>query len=96
MSATSQLAQIIRVKLSRDDRGVWTATSPTLKGLIVVSKNEDLLVSQLIPDAIVELYAACGQRVVIARAQRETEELLPWVVVPAALAKDGVERAYQN
>ena len=47
-----------------------------------------LLENELIPEAITDLYVACGQPVVVTRAAEDGEQGdLPWVAYPAELAQ---------
>jgi hypothetical protein len=89
MTGSSRLARVIRVAIRKDDRGVFVAISPNLKGLLAVSKDMDRLVSTVIPQAISDLYRAAGQPVVVARAEEvsEADDVLPWVVVPVEVAR---------
>lgn len=48
----------VRVTIEQDDYGVYVATSPDLKGLIVVSKDLQRLQSELVPEAIRALQEA--------------------------------------
>lgn len=45
----------IPVELRLDQDAVWVATSPMVKGLLVVSKDYDKLVKVLVPQALVDL-----------------------------------------
>lgn len=89
----AELARIVRVTIKEADRGVFVATSPNLQGLLVVSKDVKLLADKLVPEAIADLYAASNQPVVLARVQEDEEnpEVLPWVAVPADVARKALE-----
>ena len=102
MSASTSLAKIIRVAIVRDQKGVFVATSPTLKGLIVASKDLHKLVNRLIPDAIARLYRECSQEVLVAQADDEAISLDAsgpdlregrWVAFPASTARQSLESA---
>jgi hypothetical protein len=87
------MARIVRVRIKRDDHDVFVATSPDLKGLLVVSKDRDLLLASLIPETIADLYRACGQPAVVARAEDgDDPDALPWVAVPMEIARREMER----
>ncbi len=79
-------AKIVWVKIEEGDAGLYFATSPELKGLLVAESSlEDL--EREIPKAIQDLYAACGESVVVTSAEDGTDDLHPWVAVPAEIAR---------
>lgn len=95
MTASKEHTTIIRVRIKQDDRGVYTATSPTVKGLLVVSKNFELLLDRLVPEAISDLFEASGQEIIVSRAregQGESGET-PFVLMPVAIARHALESA---
>lgn len=93
MSATaSTKAKIVRVKVEEGKTGLFYATSPDLKGLLVAEANiDDLDVS--VCKSIQALYAACGESVVVAKAQDADPEFFPWVAIPSEVAKMAIERS---
>jgi hypothetical protein len=95
MTASNRLARVVRVAIRKDDRGVFVATSPNLKGLVAVNKDMDRLVSTIIPQAISDLNRAAGQPVVVARAEEvsEADDVLPWVAVPVEVARKALALA---
>jgi hypothetical protein len=88
MTTSSLQAKIIRVKVADkpDATGLYFATSPDMKGLIVAKTSlEEVYAS--IPVVIRALYLACGEHVVVSRADDTTDDLSPWVAFPAELAR---------
>ena len=86
MSATaSNKAKIVRVKIEQGNAGLFYATSPDLKGLLVAEPNIDDL-DVAISKSIVDLYAACGETVVVTPAQDDNPDFFPWVAIPASVA----------
>jgi hypothetical protein len=81
----SERAAIIRVKIEEDKVGLFYATSPDLKGLLVGRPDLDALF-KAIPQAIKDLYAAKGIEVVVTIA-KDDSEFYPWVAIPAEVAK---------
>lgn len=49
---------IIPVEIKLGESGVYSATSPLVKGLLVVSKDRDLLIKKLVPEAMADLTKA--------------------------------------
>ena len=93
MTASARHARIVRVAIKKDDRNVFVATSPNLKGLLVVSKDLVLLRDKLVPDAITELYAACDTPVVLAKLDVDEDgvtDAFPWVAFPMDVAQHAI------
>jgi hypothetical protein len=82
MTASSGYSIIVSTKIEKDQRGVFVATSPELRGLLVVSKDRNALEEVLIPQAITDLYLACGVRMVVTRIAREERPADQWVATP--------------
>lgn len=85
MSRDTTLAKIVWVRVEEGTPGLFVATSPDLKGLLVAKHSlEELEVA--IPTAIRELYSACGLHVVVTKADDDNNDagLEPWIAVPAA------------
>jgi hypothetical protein len=86
MSATtSRKAKIVRVKVEEGKAGLFYATSPDLKGLLVAEPNIDEL-DEAIAKSITDLYAACGENVVVTKAQDDNPDFFPWVAIPTEVA----------
>jgi hypothetical protein len=86
MSATaSTKAKIIRVRVEEGKAGLFYATSPDLKGLLVAEPNIDEL-DEAISKSITDLYAVCGVSVVVTKAQDDDPDFFPWVAIPAEVA----------
>jgi hypothetical protein len=89
---TSDRALIVRVKIEEGKAGLFYATSPDLKGLLVAEPTIDAL-DEAIPGAIAELYEAiCGAKVVVTKA-KDDSEFYPWVAIPAHIARRVGEKA---
>jgi hypothetical protein len=87
MSATaSTRAKIVRVKVEEGKAGLFYATSPDLRGLLVAEPNIDDL-DIAISKAITDIYAASGETVVVTKAQDDDPEFFPWVAIPAEVAE---------
>jgi hypothetical protein len=84
-------AHIVRIKREEGKTGLFYATSPDLKGLLVAEPSLDAL-DRAVPQAIQELYAACGVNVVVTRVDEQEEDYRTWVAVPAIIAKEPVEK----
>ena len=90
-SATMK-AHIVRVKREEGKTGLFYATSPDMKGLLVAEPTLDAL-ERAIPQAITDLYAACGTKVVVTRVDEQEDHLRSWVAFPAEIAKSELEKA---
>lgn len=78
--------RIVRVEREQGKAGLFYATSPDLKGLLVAEKTREALESA-IPQAIKDLYAACGVEVIVSPADEPPENRETWVAFPAAVAR---------
>ena len=67
MTSTLTKAKVLRVKVEEGKTGLFYATSPDLKGLLVAEPTIDAL-EEAIPGAITDLFAACGVMVVVTKA----------------------------
>lgn len=93
MSATTSMkAKIVRVKVEEGKAGLFYATSPDLRGLLVAEANIDDL-DIAISKGITDLYAACGERVVVTKAQDADPDFFPWVAIPAEVARKVMEQS---
>lgn len=95
MTASAELAKLIRVTIVQDKRGVFVATSQDLKGLLAVSEDRVHLEKEIVPQSIADLYASCGVPVVISQLEESMsdEAIAPWVAVPAVVARKQLEAA---
>lgn len=91
-TTASTKAKIVRVKVEEGKAGLFYATSPDLKGLLVAEPTIDAL-DVAIPKVIVDMYAACGINVVVTKAQDDDPEFYPWVAIPAEIARQVMEQA---
>ena len=83
---------IVRVKVEEGKAGLFYATSPDLKGLLVAEATFDAL-DVSIPKVITDMYAACGVKVVVTKAQDDDPNFFPWVAMPAEIARHVMEQA---
>jgi hypothetical protein len=96
MSATaSTRAKIVRVKVEEGKAGLFYATSPDLKGLLVAESNIDDL-DIAISKAITDLYAATGETVVVTKAEDGDPEFFPWVAIPAEVAEEVIANRFRE
>lgn len=81
-------ARIVRIEFERGDAGLIFAVSPDLKGLVVAERTMEAL-EAAIPQAIMEMYAACGEAVVVSRVDAPSldEDDETWVAFPVELAR---------
>jgi hypothetical protein len=86
MTASSLKAKTVRVKVEEGKTGLFFATSPDLKGLLVAEQTVDQLY-KAIPKAISDLYEACGERVVVSLLDDKHDPYIPWVAFPVEIAK---------
>jgi hypothetical protein len=66
MTSGSLKARIVRVKVQEGKTGLFFATSPDLRGLLVAEPTMEAL-WDAVPTTIRDLYAACGEHVVVSR-----------------------------
>lgn len=83
----SERATIVRVKIEQGKAGLFYATSPDLRGLLVGRPDLEALF-EAIPQAIADLYAARGIEVVVTIAKDDDPEFFPWVAIPTAVARN--------
>ena len=92
MTSTLTKAKVVRVKVEEGKTGLFYATSPDLKGLLVAEPTIDAL-EESIPRVISDMYAAVGVHVVVTKAGDDDPEYYPWIAIPAEQAKAALERA---
>lgn len=86
-------AQIVRIEFERGEAGLIFAVSPDLRGLLVAERTMEE-VEAAIPRAIADLYAACGEAVVVSRVDAPScaPEDESWVAFPADIARMALAR----
>lgn len=90
---TSLMARVVRINFEERPSGAVFATSPQLKGLLV-SKMSYAEARGDVARAITELYAACGESVVVTEVAPEDDKTADaWVAVPSVVAKEALEHA---
>ncbi len=92
MTSALTKARVLRIKVEEGKTGLFYATSPDLKGLLVAEPTMDAL-EEAIPKVITDMYAACGVKIVVAKAGDNDPEYFPWVAIPADQARAAIERA---
>jgi hypothetical protein len=91
MTSTLTKARVLRVRVEEGKTGLFYATSPDLKGLLVAEPTIDAL-EEAIPKVIADMYAACGVTVMVTRAEDNDPDYFPWIAVPAEQARAALER----
>ena len=91
-SNTAIRARVVRIEFERGDAGLIFAVSPDLKGLLVAERTMDA-VEAAIPQAITDLYAACGEAVVVSRVDIGSAAEDSWVAFPAEVARAALSAA---
>ena len=91
MPSKSMKAKIIRIDIEEGRAGLFYATSPNLKGLLVAEDTREKL-ELAVPHAIRDLYAACDVDVVVTRAEDDGGEFAPWVAFPSEIARQELQR----
>jgi hypothetical protein len=74
MADATMKARMVRVRREEGKTGLFYATSPDLKGLLVAEPTLDAL-ELAIPKAISDLYAAQGTVVVVTRVEDGLDEV---------------------
>jgi hypothetical protein len=92
MADANMKARMVRIRREEGKTGLFYATSPDLKGLLVAEPTLDAL-ELAIPKAIADLYAASGTAVVVTRVEDEFDDHRLWVAVPAEIARRSLEKA---
>jgi hypothetical protein len=82
-------AKTFRVRIE-DRNGLFVATSPDLKGMLVVRDSAEELIDA-IPIEVADLYAVCGVEVVVTELDDGDGELRPWVAVSAEVARRALQ-----
>jgi len=89
---TSLKAKVVNVKVREGKEGLFYATSPQLKGLLVAEPTLDAL-DKAIPKAISDLYLACGLEVLVIKVEDGDDSgTTPWVAFPSAVAQAALDR----
>src|SRR5258708_5038398 len=92
MTEATMKPRIVRIERERGKAGLFYATSPNLAGLLVAAPTPEAL-EQAIPQAIKDLYAACGVEVIVSVADETVDDDQErWVAFPAAIARDALRQ----
>lgn len=89
MTTTTLRPKIVKIVIKEGREGLFFATSPDLHGLLVAEPTLQAL-DEAIPKAIADLYLAKGVRVVVSKADDDTEDQ-PWIAFPVELAQAAIE-----
>jgi hypothetical protein len=92
MTGTLTKARIVRVRIEEGKTGLFYATSPDLKGLLVAEPTIDALENS-IPKTITDMFAVSELDVVVTKAGDDDPDYYPWIVIPAEQARAALERA---
>ena len=79
-------ARVVHVKCEKGVGGYFYASSPEIKGLLVVEPTLAEL-DKAIPQAITDLYAVSGHDVMVTYVDDPDDDLRSLVMVPAELAE---------
>jgi hypothetical protein len=79
-------ARIVHVKRELGAGGYFYASSPDIKGLLVIEPTLAEL-DEAIPKAIADLYAVSGHPVVVTDVEENDADFRSWVMVPAEIAE---------
>ncbi len=83
-------ARIVRVRIDEGKAGLFYASSPDLRGLLVAGSTADEA-WQGVPEAIRALFLAKGHEVVVIEAHDGNPAERPWAAIPADVAKQALE-----
>jgi hypothetical protein len=92
MPSKSMKPKIIRVEFEEGRAGLFYATSPNLKGLLVAEDTREKC-ELAVPQAIRDLYSACGVSVVVTMAEDGNGDSSPFIAIPSELARQELARA---
>lgn len=85
-------AHEVRIEFEQGEAGLIFAISPDLRGLLVAERTREE-VEAAIPQAIMDLYAACGEAVVVTRMDtHEAADNESWVAFPSEVARMALSR----
>jgi hypothetical protein len=85
MSESRLDARIVRLDYHQGNAGLWYATSPDCKGLVIGRPSIKEL-EEAVPQAIVDMWAACGVRVIVTKVSPQDNLGEAWVAVPQEAA----------
>jgi hypothetical protein len=91
MTGTLTKAKVVRVKVEEGKTGLFYATSPDLRGLLVAEPTIDAL-EEAIPKVISDMYAAGGVSVAVTKGGDDDPNYYPWIAIPVEQARAALER----
>lgn len=92
MTTSSMRAKRVRIRVKEGRAGLFYASSPDMKGLLVAEPTINEL-EEAIPRAIRDMYAARDVNVVVAKMEDDDERFSPWVAIAAEVAKMALKPA---
>lgn len=90
MSETKMRARVVRVEHHQGKSGWFFAKSPDLRGLLVSEPTLEAL-ERAVPQAIIDLYAACGVEVIVERLDEDFDHAPGWIAISAQVAARALE-----
>lgn len=98
MKSNQTKSIIINIKIEEGREGLFYATSPDLRGLLVAKPDVETLY-KAIPRAIQELYEVCGVRAIVtqaessaASAEDDANDYQPWIATPYDVAEQAMRK----
>jgi hypothetical protein len=94
MSGSMTVAKVIRIAVEQKTAGLFIATSPDIKGLVVAAKSEREM-AVAVPTAIRAMYEACDVSVMVTPLENSgaSGSDMSWVAVPSEIARRALEAA---
>lgn len=93
MTTRKMAARLIHIKIEEGKTGLFYATSPDLKGLLVAERTIPALLEN-IPKCITNLFMAKGVEVIVTNIEdHDDNSSRPWVAIPCEVAKHALECA---
>jgi hypothetical protein len=91
-------AKLVRVKIEEGKTGLFFATSPELKGLLVAEATVQEIY-EVIPAAIADLYAAGGEKIIVSPVAKDDEifkDCHLWVAIPTGAVQRAIDARYSE
>ena len=85
-------SKLVHVDIAEKGAGLFVATSPDVKGLLVADTSLSA-VFDAIPGAISDLYAVCGEAIVVIPVEDQDGSVSSWIKMPAKLAQSALDAA---
>jgi hypothetical protein len=91
MSDPMPKARLVRIRCERGRAGLFYATSPDLRGLLVAEPTIESL-KNAIPKAIRDMYSASGVEVLVSPAEEPDDDGQTWVALPATITREALAK----